>query len=535
MREDYLRVLIVDDEFRIGMLIKKLIHWEDLGLECLDVVDHGEKAHEIIIKEIPDIVITDIRMPKISGLDLISMTKEQVKFIVISGYKEFEYAHKALQYGVTDYLLKPINQEELNKVLGKVVNEIHVKQQKERETEALKNTVEESENIIKVNLFNQFLDQNDESSAEKLKESYNLLGIDSGYRGLNIKLDYLNYKKQDQQLDRLTIEKIIDIVYSCITDNVKEELVSEKEYLSIFCLIHYEIENSKNMIDMINQMLTEMTEYLIGFDQYEVTIGLGSEVYEFEQIKYSIAEAEKAVNNRLKLGTGRLIYAEDLSDMMSIDVKKHISKYKELYLMSIESLSVDSLKQTINEIYSEFQFTDDIDFSFCYEIAESLIELFFENVTISDKKGDELNDYLRETYQHCNTIGKLKNLLKENLCEYLEYCMHILENELTKPIRQAVSYIEDHYGEKIVLDDIADIVDLNPVYFSVLFKKEIGMNFKAYLLQVRMRIAKDLIRTSNMTIGAIASEVGYPDARYFSQVFTKHVGIKPALYRKLYS
>lgn len=112
------RVLIVDDEFRIGRLIKKLIHWGEFALECVDVVDNGGTAFEIIQSvRCPDVVITDIRMPKINGLELIAMTREihkNMKFVVISGYKEFEYAHQALQYGVEDYLLKPVNEEELD-------------------------------------------------------------------------------------------------------------------------------------------------------------------------------------------------------------------------------------------------------------------------------------------------------------------------------------------------------------------------------------------------------------------------------------
>ena len=124
MQKKKWHVLIVDDELRIGTLINKLIHWDEFNLECVDVVDNGEKAFEIIQSDrCPDIVLTDIRMPKISGLDLIRMTREHhrdVKFIVISGYKEFEYAQQALQYGVEDYLLKPINEEELNHVMRKI-------------------------------------------------------------------------------------------------------------------------------------------------------------------------------------------------------------------------------------------------------------------------------------------------------------------------------------------------------------------------------------------------------------------------------
>ena len=109
------------------------------------------------------------------------------------------------------------------------------------------------------------------------------------------------------------------------------------------------------------------------------------------------------------------------------------------------------------------------------------------------------------------------------------------EAESVKPIRQARKYMEDHYDEKIVLEDLAEIVGLNPVYFSVLFKKETGINVSAYLLNIRIEKAKEFLCNTNETIAAIGDRVGYKDSRYFSQIFTKQVGVKPALYRKLHS
>ena len=129
MEEKKKSVLIVDDEFRIGMLIKKLIHWSALNMECMEVLDDGEKAVQMVHEKNPDIVITDIRMPRVSGLDLIRIISEENKtnthFIVISGYKEFEYAHQALAYGVENYILKPVNEEELNDSLKKIAQKIN--------------------------------------------------------------------------------------------------------------------------------------------------------------------------------------------------------------------------------------------------------------------------------------------------------------------------------------------------------------------------------------------------------------------------
>lgn len=188
-------VLIVDDEFRIGTLIKKLIHWDELNLDCMAVVDNGGTAFEIIQSEsCPNVVITDIRMPKINGLELIIMTKElqkDMKFIVISGYKEFEYAHQALKYGVEDYLLKPVSEDELNHVLKKISEELSASWQSEQEQRAFKETVSESRHIIKRDFLKNIIETEEPEVVDDRVEFQGEI-----YRGIDIKLDYVDYNKK---------------------------------------------------------------------------------------------------------------------------------------------------------------------------------------------------------------------------------------------------------------------------------------------------------------------------------------------------
>ena len=191
------RVLIVDDEFRIGMLIKKLIKWDEYDMEFVDAVDNGEAAFQIIKEKRPDIVITDIRMPKINGLDLICMTRDisrDIKFVVISGYKEFEYAHRALQYGVDDYLLKPISEDELDKVLKKIHKEFMQKERQLQERQELQEKVTESRQIIKRDFLKNIIEQDDEVEMDDARVA--LEG--EVYRGIDIKLDYVDYSKSDR-------------------------------------------------------------------------------------------------------------------------------------------------------------------------------------------------------------------------------------------------------------------------------------------------------------------------------------------------
>ena len=526
------RVLIVDDEFRIGMLIKKLIRWEEFPLECADIVDNGEAAFHIIKEREPDIVITDIRMPKINGLDLICMTRElkkDIKFVVISGYKEFEYAHRALQYGVDDYLLKPINEDELNKVLGKICGQFELMEKETREKLELQETVAESKQIIRRDFLNNIIEQGGQPQMEDARVP--LEG--EIYRGIDIKLDYVDYRKSDKKQDRITGEKVMEIVEKILNPAAEEVLICEKENLHIYCLFNYDDSRAKEIRGKINDILSEIQEYLLGFEQYEVTIGVGTERKDFAGISYSIKESKRAVLNRIKLGTGRLIYVENV--FPENKAKNPVARYKESFLASIESYGRENLELCINQIYSGFIMRDDIDFSVCYSAAEELIEIFFESMDVQPEEFRQMVKNTKNSCQHCGSVLKLKKLLKTELGNYLDIAREAVETESAKPVRQAKQYIEEHFGEKIVLEDIAAVVELNPVYFSVLFKKETEMNFSAYLLNVRMEKAKEMLCTTNETIAAIGESVGYRDSRYFSQTFTKTVGVKPALYRKLHS
>lgn len=538
MQDKKWKVLIVDDEFRIGQLIKKLINWEELPLVCIDVVDNGETAYQVILDEHPDIVITDIRMPKINGLELVRMTKkikEAIRFIIISGYKEFEYAHKALQYGVNDYLLKPINETELNEVLQKLTEELSRNRAAVRAESEMRRTVSVSEHIIRRDLLSHIMEKEQLPSQTEVEQAYHVVLDAAFYRGIDIKLDYTDLEKSDKKQDRLTMEKVLAIVEQNLDEHAKEELICEKPGMHLYCLFNYEAGKSKEIKGVIGAILSDIQDYLIGFEQYVVTIGVGTEKNQFGQMRYSIKEAQTAAGNRIKLGTGRLIYAEHVRCEREKGIDDYLNPHKGKLKQAIESYSCEELAQAVNQIFSPFLMKEGLDFSLCYPLAEEIISFFFDHAEVQSRESAELKEFLFGSVNQCHTIPKLKDLLRQNLGDYLAMSLKMLETESTRPIRQAKQYVDDNYAEKITLEDIAGIVELNPVYFSVLFKKETGMNFSSYLVNVRMEMAKKMLREGNATIAAVAEQVGYKDSRYFSQIFEKTVGVKPALYRKLHS
>lgn len=412
-------VLIVDDEFRIGTLIKKLIHWDELDLECVDVVDNGGTAFEIIQSErCPDVVITDIRMPKINGLELIAMTREthkDMKFIVISGYKEFEYAHQALQYGVEDYLLKPVSEDELNRVLKKISEELSARWQSEQEQRALKEAVSESRHIIKRDFLKNIIETEEPEVVDDRVEFQGEI-----YRGIDIKLDYVDYNKKDKKQDKLTISRIEEIVERILKAETEEVLICEKENLHIYCLFNYDFSKSKVIKNSVNDILMEIKDYLMGFEQYEVTIGIGTERKEFAEIRFSIKEAHRAVGNRIKQGTGRIIYAETIQHDIRTEEGFLTEEWKEQIRTSIESYSVDKLEQCINQAYSEYMIRDEMDFSGCYDMAEEIVNDFFDHAELQQDEGNRERKCVISNCQHCYTISGLKRCLKNSLGKFVE-------------------------------------------------------------------------------------------------------------------
>lgn len=536
--KDRFKVIIVDDEFRIGVLIEKLIEWEKLGLQCLAVLDNGEAAYQAIMEKDPDIVITDVRMPRVNGLDLIQMTKERkenVQFIVVSGYKEFEYAHRALQYGVNHYLLKPIDEDELNNVLKELIDKLISRHEDMRNIEEMEKTVQTSKFIIRENVLKHLMNPEKEVTSDEIEVNYQLELKDGLYQGIDVKLDYWDYEKSDSKQDKITTDRVISIIESNLEGIVKEQLICQKENLHIYCLMNYEADQMREVRNCINKILSELKAFLIRFEQYEVTIGIGTTEHEIGKIRHSIQEANHAVQNRIKCGTGRLIYVENLTLGKSVDLKEIINDHKDDLRAGIDTYNRAVFEQSINQIYAEIQTKEGLDYANFYYLSDELVEFFFDTIDVDNKEGKELKQFLLDASQHCYSVIKLKGLLKEYMGEYLDVCMKNAESATTKPIREIQKYIEEHYAEKILLEDVAEIVELNPVYLSTLFKKETGKNFSTYLTNVRIDVAKGMLCSSNETIAAIADRVGYKDTRYFSQTFTKLVGIKPILYRKLHS
>ena len=526
------KVLIVDDEYRIAELIKASVLWEKLNLTCDGIYTDGESAWKVIQKNCPDIVITDIRMPVMTGLELIRNAYEAempIRFIVLSGYQEFEYARTAMEYGVEQYLVKPVDEDELNAALSRIVSGLDDLQSRNEEEKVLKEKAELGEKLIRHNFLQNIIDQKEDTYDSML----DLTGY--YYWVLDIKLDNMDIRQYDHVQERVTMDHLQNLVGDILKKSVDELLTAEKEYMDLYCLCCTKSSMDREELGRIAaDLLLRIKEYLQGLNLYTVTIGVGSVKNTVDKMRFSVLESHVAVCNRIVCGTGRLIWSDTVYQGHNLHWEARVRAVSQEILRDADTMKQEQIAGHVQEAFGTETNSGQINMMEYYEKAMELTEEFFSLFGEEEQLQEQCQE-LKNSIQHCYRVSQLVHLLSSGFTEVMGFVQKSQEYQTIKPIRQAQQYVKDHYAEKIMLEDIANAVSLSPVYFSSLFKKETGQNFSAYLSEFRMDKAKELLVRSNETISAIAEQVGYVEQKYFSQQFKKIVGVKPNVYRKLHS
>lgn len=486
-----LKVVIADDEQRVGLLVRYLIHWEELGLEFAGQCCDGQSAWELIEQIHPDIVITDIRMPVLTGLELVQRTSEkypQIRFVIISGYRYFEYAQKALKYGVIDYLLKPIDEDELNAILRKIC-QTHVEQ--ERDTD------------IPDGLYQAALVQVDHlAGPESSSEQRNMIMMRAQKTAQDILKSYH--------------------VMLCIETEMR-----------LFALLYYNREDKAGVQEAISRWMDECRHYLNNFAEYTVTMGVSRAEPEFAQVPELLQEAEQATARKLLEGSGGQLKLS-VEERMAEAAPAWMEKARKNLEAGLETLRPEALRKNIVENFADAQKAGAAAWQYM-ELTRNTLQWFEGGC---QERGMALpQGWARAVWLDCRSSQSIRGLI-DILTQALGGTLEQLQAERRKsedyPIRIAMEYVQQHYPKKVTLEEAASRSGFNTTYFSEMFKHKTGKGFLDYVTEVRINAAKEMLRNTRKTVYEIAESVGYRDVKYFSQQFTKNVGMKPTEYRKLY-
>lgn len=531
-----MKVLIADDEVKVCQLIRHLVDWDEMGMEIVDIVNDGKSAYESICKNHPNIVITDIRMPNYDGIELIRRSKEvfsDIYFIIISGYSQFEYAQKAIKYGVEDYLLKPLKKKELESNLKKI---------KERYESLVSENIEKTE-----------LRQIASTSKEQIKENFLLKIASSELTKMN--MEDVNAQYQCQFLEGYFTAFIIRPFFKekAIGNESKEFLLTKihqlvKEKCEQFCLEIIVAINGDELICLINMATSDLspieksikkiklriTSLSEIFKDTKLVIGFGNSVLEFSQIPESVRQAEISVVNRIGEDYEYIIFYSDyalsgkkVADFIDISRRNAI-------LASQERMDVLKIVEIIREIQEQLkEYKKDgklVSDCFC-ELVECL--QFGTKNYGEDFKASLLEDYKNEYRKFLKYEDIFNWIIAEIQDAYQEFESKKKIAD-SRPIKDAKQYIYDNYNINLTLENVSERIGFNPAYFSTLFKKETGKNFSEYIMELRITNAKTYLIQTNLDVAEIANIVGYSDLKYFSKLFKKETGLNPTEFRKLY-
>lgn len=511
-----MRVVVLDDEEKVLNLICALIPWDSLGLELVGTAGDGFDGLSLIKEKSPDILITDIRMPSLDGLELLEKAKainSNLQVIIISGYRQFDYAKKAIKYGVSDYLLKPIKQDELISALKKMIS-------KHNDNVDYSNYLTNKDDLRRHYLLTFLENFNNLDKVEEffdLKDSYlvSLITIDG---------EFANYDVKAKAAIR---EKINYSFIQYFNDFIEWDFVFSNKYHGYLLFLSF---------------------YKSQFDE---VIALQKKA--FKEIKHNSSQLFE--DNNLYLSQGVLF-----NDIRNIEEQLKIIKQQSYYRLNdscdyyiagkdivfeVDEAFVDSFIVSLNALFSESKLNIN-DFSLLINKIYLLENkyFFYTLKSIIDKVEDVFSKQVGtenfknisfEEINYYNNKKELIDFIKNQFINIYNILMEVQQNESVKPIKEAKKYISKHYNDnQLSLDYISSIVHLSPSYFSSLFKKETNKGFAEYLREIRIEESAKFLTTTSLPIKEIAKKVGYQDPRHFTKCFKNQIGIKPQDYRKLY-
>lgn len=525
------KLVVADDEERVCRLILALGEWGKLGIEVAGTAANGIQALEIIRREKIDILITDIRMPGCSGMDLIEKVRKispDIKIMIISGYANFEYAQTALKHSVSDYLLKPIDKAALNESLAKMVREIETERRKNMAFQDIQN--ERKEEMIKIRsmlVYDLAHERELSLTEESLKEKY-YFNVHSGlFQVIAMKrdakgdcVDYeeeLIWNKMQEILLREATKECYDLV-----------IVPVEEYL--YGILNYPVRNSEKIRRVLRSSINQMLGRNDYLGQSKITMGLGTAVKRPEEITGSFLRAQHALAERIIEGTGKLLEL-DMDTEVLFD-KKLVDKFARRIGTALQTFNTEEIHSAVQECCREAMDTPGVHGWEVLELVRQCGSLFIMRMDFQNKT--ELSSEFTRNCLNCTSVRGLFDYLLDFMMEKVNRIISQREEDAVRPVRLAKQFIHNHYQEQITLEEVSEYVGLTPAYFSVMFKKETEIGFAKYLISERIEGAKELLRETSLSVADICRKVGYNDPKHFTRLFEKNVGVKPAVYRKLY-
>lgn len=531
-KAEKLKMLIVEDEEHVRELLKVCVSWDELGVEIVGEAGSGLEGLEMVKVLKPDIVFTDICMPFMDGIEFSRNVMEvlpKTKIVVVTGHDDFEYAKNSVKIGISDFILKPVNEEEIESLIGKLKQKIYSDRNKEKENARLQRYIEENMSFLKERALNSIV-------SGKLDEK----GICDklSFYCIKLRLEYIQVavieagRSEDGEVNE---EEEIFGGLQCL-ELAQQYFRSDKD----ICLFfdnnkRIVILNSNSKVDFIT-CCEELLSMLINKQKYIFSIGVGNSYTSIIDISSSYKEARSASRYRVNVGWNQVIYYSDVSSIDSVNTSFDLQNIEELSF-NIKAGLIDEINNFIQNIGGTEDSVINMSIDSMRVIASNIISTV---LSVLNEYGLKLQTVFTDGTQPYEKVFKIDNLpeLKKYLMFLIKKSVEAIKNynknRTGKLIDEVKEYIDRNYVNcEISLSSTAQHFFINASYLSRTFKEEIGQNFSDYLIMLRIEKAKRLFKETNLHSYQVGEEVGINDPKYFSLCFKKYAGISVNEFKKI--
>ncbi|KWX83531.1 hypothetical protein AMQ83_31125 [Paenibacillus riograndensis] len=511
------KLFIADDEQLVVETLSEMIDWDAFGVRIIGTANNGKQALERILQSDPDIVLTDIRMPGLNGLDLIRTLKEngrKAECIIVSGYSEFEYAKEAIELEAVDYLIKPAELDEVARTVSRAIQRLGRK-----------------------------ADQTGNNPEFRIAKALDrAVFTDLIVHGKRPSFDQTPYGQYDQfaviligspttlLLERMTDKGIADALLSFLTNRgIVVDLLYEQQKVILLCMANLKED-------------APLTEILIAaaatfsndgsWDDTLLSFAIGPVVTEIMHMHVSYLAAYKACQMGLFFGAPVMDASSwteitRISERIVSDWSNQIQSF-----IRYEQKEFEAMLERWTEWGTKQFIAPDTLKKTGAQWANRLHDLIGQDYGIKIERVTGDRNRLIEEIHEAPDWASLKKICMD-LAQRVQFYLNVTKTTLKeKVVHEIKAYLESHYHENIQLDQLAERFDLNASYVSNLYSKSTGQTILEYVTLLRIRQAKKMLRGSSFKISKISTNVGYDNQRYFCQVFKKHVGVSPSQYRE---
>lgn len=521
------RTVIVDDDFLVRSYLKGLESWNKAGYEIIADVRDGEEALLVTQEKRPDVIVTDISMPLMNGIELIRRIRQfnqEIYIIVLSCHDDFEYVKEAMKLGANEYVLKnALDENTLYELLKNSEKQIESQRAKSSDQERTRKLIRMGSQSLKFHFFNRLL------SGTMTAEEREQKRAEAGIRGKFINSAVIDmfipqWSEIKTQLSPVEMEQYTQLFLSSLTEQLENLLGEDSEYVEVIylgegifcCFLDLSSMCSSSLMKQKLASVASACFKCCKGEPYRYSVGVSNICIGDNGVYQAYQQAREMT--KLKFYEDRDVLFFDTQITIGKQMPQSANELLDKINSYLAGKKKDEMQGAFTRVIADCRKT--------YVDSKLVVHWVHEMDTIVHAERS------REDYTKIIKIEQLQMICdgywKKTLADYTKE----IPKGVSAVVKQAIDYIHSHYKNPIGLREVADHVSLNSAYLSYLFKQEMGVGFSNYLLDCRMDCAKSLLRDTNYKIKDVASESGFHDYHYFSKAFKKLNGCSPAEYRK---